>query len=289
MAKITSAKIFNEIKSYAILTVAVCISCLGWAGFIIPSDIVGGGITGLSSTLYFIFGWDVGLVSLAINVVLILLAIKILGFSYGIKTIYCIVVFSTVLSFFTKYFTEPVVSDIFMATLIGAALGGGGSALLLINGGSTGGTEIIAMIINKYKNISLGRLLLGLDVIIISSSYIVFHDIERIMYGLITMAIFSYCVDLMITGNRQSVQIFIISNKHEELTEKILIVGNKGVSIIDSIGGYTGENRKILMVVSKKRTSTILLKIIKEIDPDAFVTMGNVSNVFGKGFDSIKA
>ena len=285
----TSKKVFIEIKSYAILTIAVCISSLGWAGFLIPSDIVGGGVTGLSSTIYFLWGWDIGITSLVINAILIVLALKILGFSYGIKTVYCIILFSTFLSLFTKQFTEPIVSDIFMATLIGAALAGAGTGLLFINGGSTGGTEIVAMIINKYKNISLGRLLLSFDIIIISTSYIVFHDIEKIMYGLISMAIFSYCIDLVISGNKQSVQIFVISEKYEELTQKILHVADKGVSIIDSVGGYTGKQRKILMIISKKRTSSILFKIIKDIDPDAFVTMGNVSNVFGKGFDKIRA
>jgi len=282
-------KIFNEIKSYAILTFAVGISSLGWAGFLIPSDIIGGGVTGLSSTFYFLWGWDIGITSLAINAVLILLALKILGFSYGIKTVYCIVVFSSLLTVFTQHFTEPIVSDIFMATLIGAALGGAGTGILFIYGGSTGGTEIVAMIINKYKNVRLGRLLLAFDVIIISTSYLVFQDIEKIMYGLISMAIFSYCIDMVISGNKQTVQIFIISEKPEEMMEKIMTVGNKGVTMIDSVGGYTREQRKILMVISKKRTSSILFKIIKDIDPDAFVTMGNVSNVFGKGFDRIKA
>ncbi len=281
-------KILEEAKSYCILTIAVCISGIGWAGFLIPSDIVGGGITGLSSTFYFLWGWNVGITSLVINIFLIVLAIKFLGLSYGVKTIYCIVVFSALLSVLTQHFTEPVVSDIFMATLTGASLAGIGTGLLFINGGSTGGTEIIAMVINKYKNISLGRLLLMFDIVIISTSYIVFQDIEKIMYGLITMTIMTYCVDMVITGNKQTVQLFIISEKHEELADKILTIGNKGVTIIDGVGGYTREHRKILMVISRKRTSSILFKLIKDIDPKAFVTMGSVSGVYGQGFDKIK-
>ncbi len=281
-------KILEEVKSYCILTIAVCISGIGWAGFLIPSDIVGGGITGLSSTFYFLWGWNVGITSLVINIFLIVLAIKFLGLSYGVKTIYCIVVFSALLSVLTQHFTEPVVSDIFMATLTGASLAGIGTGLLFINGGSTGGTEIIAMVINKYKNISLGRLLLMFDIVIISTSYIVFQDIEKIMYGLITMTIMTYCVDMVITGNKQTVQLFIISEKHEELADKILTIGNKGVTIIDGVGGYTREHRKILMVISRKRTSSILFKLIKDIDPKAFVTMGSVSGVYGQGFDKIK-
>jgi len=284
-----SALLFKEIKSYFILTLAVSISSIGWGGFLIPSSIIGGGITGLSSIFYFLWGWDVGITSLVINVVLILLAIKILGLSYGVKTIYCTIVFSILLSILTKHFTEPIVSDVFVSTVLGAALGGVGTAILFINGGSTGGTEIIAMIINKYKNISLGKLLLTFDVVIISSSYLVFQDIEKIVYGLITMAIFTYCIDLVISGNKSTVQFFIISKKYEELTQAITTIGNKGVTVIDGVGGYTKEKRKILMVVSKKRTSSILFKIIRDIDPKAFVTMGNVSGVYGEGFEKIKA
>ncbi|TLX75010.1 YitT family protein [Labilibacter sediminis] len=281
-------KILQEIKSYAILSIAVLIACVGWTGFLIPSDIIGGGVTGMSTSFYFLWGWDVGITSLIINIFLILLAIRVLGLSYGVKTIYCIVLFSTFLTLLTKHFTEPLVSDVFMATLIGASLAGAGIGILFTNGGSTGGTEIIAMLVNKYKNISLGRLLLMFDIVIISSSYMVFQDIEKIMYGLISMAIMTYCVDMVITGNRQTVQLFIISEKYEELADKILTVGNKGVTIIDGIGGYTREHRKILMVISKKRTSSILFKIIKEIDPKAFITMGSVSGVYGQGFDKIK-
>jgi len=285
----TLSKIIKEVKSYLILTIAVGISSLGWAGFLIPSNIIGGGITGLSSTFYFLWGWDVGITSLIINIFLILLAIKILGLSYGVKTIYCTVVFSLLLSFLTQHFKAPIVSDVFIATLIGAALGGVGTAILFINGGSTGGNEIIAMIINKYKNISLGKVLLTIDVFIISTSYIVFHDIEKVVYGLITMAIFSYCIDMVISGNKQTVQFFIISEKYEELIDKILIDGNKGVTIIDGVGGYSREQKKILMVISKKRTSSIVFKIIKDIDPNAFITMGSVSGVYGQGFEKIKA
>ncbi len=286
--KNTTKNILQEVKAYIILTIAVCISSFGWSAFLIPSDIIGGGITGLSSTFYFLWGWNVGVTSLVINLFLIALALKILGLSYGIKTIYCIVIFSIALSIFTEHFKEPLLSNIFTNTIIGAALGGGGTAILFIYGGSTGGTEIIAMIINKFKNISLGRLLLALDIIIISSSYVVFHDIERIVYGLITMGIYTYCLDLVISGNKQSIQIFIISNKPNELTEAFTIIGNKGVTIIDAIGGYTKENRKILMVVSKKRTSSIVFKLIKEIDPKAFVTMGSVSGVYGENFEQIR-
>ncbi len=270
------------------LTLALCIATLGWSAFIIPSGIVSGGITGLATAFHYLWGWNVGIVSLSINALLVMLAIRLLGFSFGIKSVYCIVVFGVMLSFLTTYFKEPLTHDTFMAALIGSSLAGTGGGLIFINGGSTGGTDIIAMIINKYKNISLGRLLLLCDIFIISTGYIIFQDIEKIMYGLITMAIFSYSVDMVITGNKQTLQLFIISEKYKELSDNIINRSGKGCTILDGIGGYTGESKKVLMVISKKRTSSILFRIIKDIDPDAFVSISTVSGVYGRGFDQIK-
>ncbi|WP_068471745.1 YitT family protein [Saccharicrinis aurantiacus] len=285
----TKEKILKESKSYFILTFALFMASIGWSGFIIPTGVVGGGITGLSTMAYYLWGWDVGLTGFVINICLILMAIKILGFSFGVKSVYGIVVFAIFIDVLMEQFGgEPLVSDAFMATLIGASMAGTGGGLIFVNGGSTGGTDIIAMIINKYRNISLGKLLLMLDVVIILSAYFVFHDIEKVMYGFITMATFGYAVDLVISGNKSTVQLFIISPKYKEISDKIIKTAEKGVTILDGMGGYSGDSKKVLMVISKKRTSTVLFRIIKEIDPEAFVTMGSVSGVYGKGFDQIK-
>ena len=281
-------KIIQEAKSYSILTFALFMACVGWAGFLIPSGIVGGGITGLSTIFHLLWGWDVGVTNLIINSILVIAAIKMLGFSFGIKSIYGIVVFAGFLSLLMNKFDAPVVSDAFMATLIGATLAGSGAGIIFVQGGSTGGTDIIAMIINKYRNISLGRLILLQDVVIILSAYFIFHDIERVMYGFITMAVFGYAVDMVISGNKSTVQFFIISEKYREISDRIIHDSEKGVTILDGEGGYTGSAKKVLMVISKKRTSAILFRIIKDIDPNAFVTMGTVSGVYGKGFDQIK-
>ncbi|WP_066630585.1 YitT family protein [Labilibacter marinus] len=282
-------KLIREIKSYLMLTFSLCVASLGWTAFIIPAGIVGGGITGLASTCHFLWGWDVGLVSMSVNVLLVVLAIKMLGFSFGIKSIYCIALFGVLLSVLTRYFHEPLTDDTFMATLIGSSLAGTGGGLIFVYGGSTGGTDIIAMIINKYKNISLGKIILLCDVFIIFSGYIVFQDIEKVMYGFITMAIFGYAIDMVMSGNKSTVQLFIISNKYKEISDKIINTAEKGVTILDGVGGYSGEEKKVLMVISKKRTSSVLFRIIKDIDPQAFVTMGSVSGVYGQGFDQIKA
>ena len=284
----TFSQIRKEVQSYLMITIGLIIGSIGWAGFIIPSKIVGGGITGISTVLYYLAGWDIGLMSLILNAILILLAIKIIGASFGVKTIYAVVVFSMLLSIITRFFPEPLLEEKMMATLTGSIMAGLGSSIIFINGGSTGGTEIIALMINKYKNISLGRLLLLLDSVIIASSFFLFQSIETMVYGFMTMAIFAYTIDLAISGTKQTVQIFIFSKKHTELQHHIIHVARRGLTLLPGQGGYSGEPVNVLMVIARKHDAHIILRIIKQIDPEAFITMGNVMGVYGKGFDAIK-
>ncbi len=285
-----STKILKEIRSYLMLTIGLAIGTLGWTGFLIPAKIVGGGLTGIATIIYFLLGWDVGLTTLVINAVLILLAIRILGASFGIKTIYCVLVFSGLLTVMRPLFDEPIVSEIMMNAIIGGILGGLGAGIVFVNGGSTGGIDIVAMIINKYKNISLGRLLLGMDVLIISSSYFLLHtsSIETVVYGFMTMAILAYTVDMVISGNKQTVQFFIISSKPDELRKSVIFEAERGLTVLHGTGGYSGEERKVLMVIARKNETQMIFKVVKQIDPEAFITVGTVMGVYGQGFDKIK-
>ncbi len=280
--------LFHEIRSYLMLAIGLGIGALGWTAFLIPAKIVGGGLTGIATVLYFIFGWDVGLTTLIINAFLVIAAIKILGASFGIRTIIAAVILSGFLSLFQPMFPNPIMHETMMNAIVGAVMSGIGSGIVFLNGGSTGGTDIIAMIINKYRNISLGRLLLGIDVVIISSSYFLFHSLEKMVYGYMTMAILAYTVDLVLSGNRQSVQFFIISKKFEDIRELIIHEADKGMTILNGYGGYSGDETKVLMVIARKNQSSEIFRIVKRIDPDAFISMGNVVGVYGKGFDRIK-
>jgi uncharacterized membrane-anchored protein YitT (DUF2179 family) len=279
---------FISFQSYFFIAVGLAISALGWTAFLIPSQIIGGGITGVATLLYLSFGVDVGVMSLIMNAILILLAIKIIGTSFGVKTVYGVVLFALFLTVGNQIFSESIVGDAFMATVIGGILGGIGAGIVFSNGGSTGGTDIIAMIINKYRNVSLGKLLLLLDAIIISSSWVVLHSLEKMVYGFMAMAVLTYVLDIVITGTKQTVQIFIISRKHEEITQAVIHQANRGVTILDGRGGYTGDEVKVLMVLARKRESVTVFRIIKHIDPEAFITQSNVMGVYGKGFDTIR-
>ncbi len=280
--------IWDSVKSYAIITLGLFINALAWTAFIIPSGIIGGGVTGLSTLVFYATGFPVGVTFFLINIVLIVLGIKNLGLPFGIRTIYGTIMISVFLSVLQHFISEPFVSDRFMATIIGAMMGGASVGLVFSQGGSTGGTDIIAMIINKYRNISPGKLILYMDVVIISSSYLLFQSIEILVYGFVFMAVASYAIDMVLMGHRQSVQMFIFSKEHEEIAEQIANEIGRGVTLINGKGWYSKTESNILMVVVRRHEANLIFRTIKRIDPEAFISLSNVMGVYGKGFDPIK-
>jgi uncharacterized membrane-anchored protein YitT (DUF2179 family) len=278
----------STIQSYSIITLGLFINALAWTAFIIPSEIVGGGITGLSTLIFYASGFPVGVTFFLINIVLILMGIKSLGLSFGIRTIYGSVMISVFLSILQHYITEPVVSDRFMAAIIGGIMGGASVGLVFSQGGSTGGTDIIAMMINKYRNISPGKLILYMDVIVISSSYILFQSLEVLVYGFVVMSVASYAIDMVLMGHRQSVQMFIFSKHHDLIAEQIANEIGRGVTLLNGKGWYSKTESSILMVVVRRYETNQIFRTIKQIDPDAFISVSNVMGVYGEGFDPIK-
>jgi len=284
----TKAEIFKELKSYAIITLGLMISAVGWTGFIIPSNIVGGGVMGLSSLLYFVFELPVGPTNLVINGLLILMSMKVLGKGFGFKTIYSLVTLSVFITVFPYFIQDPIVADKFMAAIIGGGMVGASIGILFVQGGSTGGTEIVAMIINKNHNISPGRIMMFLDVIIISSSIFVFKSLETMVYGFVVVGLMSYIADMLLTGSRQSVQILIISQKPKEIADKLSSQINRGLSFLKGRGYYYAGDREFIITIVKKSESHMVFQIIKETDPDAFISVANVMAVYGHGFDQYK-
>jgi uncharacterized membrane-anchored protein YitT (DUF2179 family) len=278
----------RTLRTYSIITLGLFINALAWTAFLIPSEIVGGGITGAAALLFYATGFPVAITFLLVNVVLVFLGVRNLGFGFGIKTIYGIVVLSLFLGILGQLITEPVVTERFMSAIIGGILGGASVGLVFTQGGSTGGTDIIAMIINKYRNISHGRLILLMDVVIISSSYFLFQSIETMVYGYVTMGVASYSIDMLLMGHRRSVQLFIFSKHPEQIAERIANEIGRGVTLLDGKGWYSKEKATVLMVVVRRYESSNLFRTIKEIDPEAFISVANVMGVYGKGFDPIK-
>ncbi|NOQ23987.1 MAG: DUF2179 domain-containing protein [Bacteroidales bacterium] len=282
-------KFLKEFKSYSIITLGLFINALGWTAFLIPAEITGGGITGVATLIFYATEIPVWIPYLIINGILIVISIKALGRSFGIKTIYATGVLTLFFSVLQGIIVEPIVTENFMSSVVGGIMAGVGVGIVFSQGGSTGGTDIIAMIINKYRNISPGKIILYADVIIISSSFLIFKSIEKIVYGYVTMAVTAYAIDLILTGAKRTVQLFIFSKMHNEIAVKIDSDIHRGITLIDGTGWYSKQESKILMVLVKKQESNYLLKIIKDIDPDAFISVNSVMGVYGKGFDRIKA
>ncbi len=282
-------KFFKSFKAYSIITLGLFINALGWTAFLIPAKITGGGVTGIATLIFYGTEIPVWISYLIINSVLILISMKILGKSFGIKTIYATATLTLFFSVLQGIIVEPIVNENFMSAVVGGIMAGAGVGIVFSQGGSTGGTDIIAMIINKYRNISPGKIILYADILIISSSFILFKSIEKIVYGYVTMAVTAYAIDLILTGAKRTVQLFIFSKMHEEIAEKIATNMNRGITLIDGTGWYSKKDSKILMVLVKKQESNSLLRIVKEVDPEAFISVNSVMGVYGKGFDRIKA
>lgn len=286
--KKNNSLIINILKTYGIITVGLFVNAIAWTAFLLPSEIVGGGITGLSALIFYATDIPLAIPFFVMNVILLAIGIKSLGLGFGIKTVYGAVVLSVFFGILQPLITEPIVDDRFMSAILGGILSGASVGLVFTQGGSTGGTDIIAMIINKYRNISHGRIILYLDLIIISSSYFLFQSLEVMVYGYVTMAVASYSIDMLLMGHRRSVQLFIFSPKYELIAERIANDIGRGVTLINGQGWYSKEESAVLVVVVKRHESSMVFRTIKEVDPEAFITVASVMGVYGKGFDPIK-
>ncbi len=288
MAPAKKQKIQFIIQDYSIMLFGLILYVLSWTLFLVPAKITGGGISGLAAVIFYSTKIPIGLTFFGINVILVAIAIRILGASFGIKTIFSMVVLSLLFAIPQDLFPGAIIEDNFLSAVLGGMLGGVGIGLVFSRGGSTGGTDIIAMIINKYRNISPGRIIMYCDVIIIGSSYFLVHSLDKMVYGFVSMAVVSYTVDAFLSGSNASAQLFIFSPKYEEIADFINNESMRGVTVLDGTGWYTQQNVKILMTIVRKKESSLLFRKIKEIDPNAFISMASVMGVYGQGFDKIK-
>lgn len=288
LSALLNSKSGKIIHTYAIMFVGLFLYALGYTLFLIPAEITGGGITGVGTAIFYVTGFKVGYSYFIINIFLIILGTKILGKGFGIKTVINMTMVAFVLTILQEYITEPVIEDLFLSSVLGAMICGVGLGMVFTQGGSTGGTDIIAMILTKYNpNLSPGRVILYCDVIIISSSWFIFKDPGKLVYGFVSMWAVSYSIDAFLNGQKQSTQMFIFSKKWEKIRDYIIHDTDRGATILDGEGGYTGDSVKIVMSVVRKREATSIFKKVKEIDPNAFISMGSVMGVYGQGFEKL--
>lgn len=288
MVQARKEKIQTVIQDYVIMTMGLVLYVLSWTLFLIPAKITGGGISGLAAVIFYSTKIPIGLTFFTINVVLVAIAIKVLGASFGIKTIFGMIVLSLLFAVPLDVFPESIIEDNFLSAVLGGMMGGTGIGLVFSRGGSTGGTDIIAMIVNKYRNISPGRIILYCDVIIIGSSYFLVHSLDKMVYGFVTMAVASYTLDALLSGSNASAQIFIFSSKYDEIADFINSEFGRGVTALKGTGWYTQNDVMVLITIVRKKETSILFRKIKEIDPNAFISMASVMGVYGQGFDKIK-
>lgn len=284
----------RTIKEYVIISLGLIVYSFAFTAILIPAEIVGSGAGGLSTLLYYAFGehFTMGLYYFIVNAIFLTFGVILIGPKFGVKTIYAILFNTMALSLMQIYIPKDLLgmnpdTDKLIMSILGGALAGIGVATCFTQGGSSGGTDIIAMIVNKYRNISIGKVIMACDAIIISSSYFLYGEIKPIVYGFVTMGVLGYTIDLVLSGSKQSSQLMIFSPKHKEIGDAIIKEVGRGVSYLDGEGGFTGSPQKVVLVICRKTEQSAVYHIIKEIDPNAFITVGSVMGVFGKGFDSL--
>lgn len=280
-----------KVRELLLIFIGLCPYAAAVNLMLVPNNIVGGGLTGLCEIIYFATKGRIPIwfSTLTINVVLLIIALKLIDWKFVVKTIYGV----ACLTFWLKFIPiveDPLVHDPFMASVVGGMLCGCGLGIMFLNNGSSGGTDIVAMIVNKYRHVPLGRVLFYCDLIIISSAYFLpnVHNIEKVLFGLCFTFMCTNVVDMIMNKLRQSVQFFIFSNKYEQIADAINTKVLRGVTILDGKGWYSKHDMHVVTVLAKKSESNKIFALVKEIDPDAFVSQSEVIGVYGRGFDPIQ-
>ena len=322
---IVKKSFWTVVKEWALVTLGILIYVTGWALFLMPNNLVGGGVSGISSMIQYATGGAIqmGYSYFVLNAILIILAMVVIGMGFGAKTIYAITLASVGLRFLPDLIPTEIIQTLalqngkLMSTLCGGLMAGIGIGMSISNGGSTGGTDIIALIYTKYRNVSPGKVILYIDFVIILSSLLIpsivpdldpatgkqligpdgeplthlmpfSEKVTTVIYGLILVTVNGRVIDSYLSGSQQSVQLFILSKHYAEIADSITHDLHRGVTVLDGKGWYTKEPAEVLMVITRKTDVNLFLRQIKAIDPNAFLSVSSVNGVYGRGFEAIK-
>ncbi len=284
---LSKQQIWLNVKDCLMIVLGLILYAVGFCGFVLPKGIVIGGLAGIASLIYFQFGVPVAISFYELNIILLAIAYRLVGLQFVLKTIFG----ATFLSFFLGiaqplFEAYPVVlEETFLDCVIGAVLCGTGVGIAFTHNGSTGGTDIVAAMVSKYRQISVGRMILYVDMIIISSSYLLYHDLDRVIYGFVVLVFLSYMTDQVVNNNRQAIQFTIISKQWDKIATVVNKEMHRGCTVLEGTGWYTKQEVKMLIIFCRKMEALQVYRIIKELDPKAFVSQGNVNTVYGEGFD----
>ncbi len=285
---LTRKQLWISSRDYFMIALGIALYAFGFTAFILPNKVIIGGLAGIGSLIYFIFDVPVAVSSYALNLTLLAIAYKVVGKIFVLRTVFGATVIALFIGFFQPLFPEPLIADRTIAVILGGIACGIGIGMAFTHNGSTGGTDIVAAMVSKHTNVSVGRTMLYVDFIIISSSYLIFQDINTIVYGFVVLFLASWTADQIINTNRQAVQFTIFSPKWEEIATAINNEANRGCTVINGQGWYSKQDVKVLFVMCRKIEAVTISRIIKSIDRDAFITQANVNGVYGKGFDELK-
>jgi len=285
---INKNNVWRTTRDYFFISFAMALYAFGFCAFILPEKVVIGGLAGLGTIVYLTTGIPVAITQYACNLALLAVAYKVVGKKFVFGTIFGATMISVWVGIFQPLFPEPLTNEPFMNIVLGGLLAGLGVGMAFTHGGSSGGTDIIAAMVSKYTNVTVGRTMIYNDCIIISSSYFISHRIDLVVYGFVVLLLVSYVADMLINTNRQAVQFTIFSQKWQEIATAINNEARRGCTILSGMGWYSKQEVKVLLVMCRKIESVTISRIIKSIDPEAFVTQANCNGVYGKGFDELK-
>ncbi|MGM9774312.1 MAG: YitT family protein [Candidatus Egerieousia sp.] len=308
--KLSTSKVLREVKSYLIITLSLLCYSLGWDIFLIPNNLVGGGVTGFAAIVFYSLKIPVSITFFVVNLILLAIALKVLGKAFGLKSVYAIIVTSLFLQFIPDIVPLDFINEIaisngkLISAVFGGLLAGLGIGISFTQGGSTGGTDIIALMVAKYHNIAPGKVILYIDLCIITSSLLIPAKevmepdglmiketigmrLSTVLYGYMLVATTSAIIDMVLSGKKQSVQAFIFSKNYEKIADAITKELGRGVTVLSGEGWYTKHENKMLMVVVHKTQQNTLYSLVREIDKDAFISMNTVSSVYGQGFEAM--
>ena len=287
----SSNKVMSVVWDYFLMTVGSLIFVMAWTSFLIPNGLASGGMTGLCTIIQYGTGIPVGITYPLINVLLLVLGFFSLGKGFGIKTIFVLALTSVLFEVLPMFPVLEVTEfpDKLLVAIVGATMESVGIGLIMLRGGSTGGTDIIAMIINKYWPVSVGKVYLFTDIFIITLLLVVpDKGIVDMIYAYVVMLGFSFGIDFVLLGNKSSVQILIFSSKYEEIANHIINNVGRGVTALQSMGWYSQKDSKVLLVITRKTEMNEIIHEIKNIDSRAFVSVASAHSVYGEGFEEIK-
>ncbi len=296
MPKVNYRRIWEFTLDFLAINLGMAIYALGWAAFLLPYHITTGGMTGMFAILYYLTKFPISAAVLIANSILLIIAIKPLGWKFVGKTAYATIALSSFLELGQQMMTDESghLMQILgegqdsMACVLGAILNGLGIGIVFLTGGSTGGWDILAALVNKYRNISFGRALLILDFVVIASCWPIFHDVRMVVFGYVTLVVYTYALDMLINSARQDIQFIIFTRKPDEICQRIISETCHSVTLMNGEGYYSHQDIKVLITIVHKRESVKILRLIQETDPAAFVSQSRAEGVYGNGFNVIK-